>query len=140
MKYFGSRPYRIDSKGRVALPAAFRDGIGEEKCAYIAPDTSQNCLLVFASDEFESFVERMQEAKRDGKFTQRQVTAFMASVAQSNVDSQGRISLPEHLRDFANLEKDVTLIGFGGYIQIFPQEAYDPVASPEHVADVSGIL
>lgn len=82
----------------------------------------------------------MQTAKREGTFSQHQVTGFMASVAQTNVDSQGRVTLPEHLRVFAKLEKDVTLIGWGGYIQVFPQEAYDTSVMPENVADVSGIL
>lgn len=140
MNNFGSRPYRIDSKGRVALPAGFRDGIEDEKCVYLAPDISQKCLLVFSPEEFEGFVERMQTAKREGTFSQHQVTGFMASVAQANIDSQGRVTLPEHLRTFAKLEKDVTLICWGGYIQIFPQSAYDTTVMPENVADVSGIL
>ena len=101
MEFFGAYQHRIDAKGRVALPAVFRDGFGEERVCYIAAETSQRCLTVYPADEFKLMVGRLQEAKREGRFTQRQLTNFMAAVSQSSIDAQGRINLPEHLRDFS---------------------------------------
>ncbi len=101
MEFFGAYQHRIDAKGRVALPAVFRDGFGEDRVCYIAAETSQRCLTVYPADEFKLMVARLQDAKREGRFTQRQLTNFMAAVAQSSIDAQGRINLPDHLRDFA---------------------------------------
>lgn len=140
MEFFGAHQHRIDAKGRLALPAVFRDGFGAEKLAYIVPEQSQNCLTVYNSDGFKAMVERLQDAKRAGRFTQRQLTNFMAAVSQSSIDSQGRINLPDHLRSFANLDKDATLIGAANHIAIFPADVHSPEAALEDLIDISDLL
>jgi MraZ protein len=140
VEFFGAYQHRIDAKGRVALPSVFRDGFGEERVCFIAPETSQRCLTVYAGDEFKLLVTRMQDAKREGRFTQRQLTNFMAAVAQSSIDAQGRINLPEHLRDFAGIDKDATLIGAANHIAVFPAEVHSPEAALDDLIDVSDLL
>jgi len=140
VEFFGAYQHRIDAKGRVALPAVFRDGFGETRTCYIAPETTQQCLTVYAPDEFKAMVGRLQEAKRQGRFSQRRLTNYMAAIAQSSIDSQGRINLPEHLRDFANIEKDATLIGAANHIAIFPAEVHSPEAALDDLIDVSDLL
>ncbi len=140
MEFFGAYQHRIDAKGRVALPAVFRDGFGEERVCYIAAETSQRCLTVYSADEFKLMVGRLQEAKREGRFTQRQLTNFMAAVSQSSIDAQGRINLPEHLRDFASIDKDATLIGAANHIAVFPAETHSPEAALDDLIDVSDLL
>ena len=140
MEFFGAHQHRIDSKGRVALPAAFRDGFGAGRVAYIVPEPSQQCLTVYARDEFRAMVERLQEAKRAGRFTQQQLTNFMASIAQTSIDSQGRINLPDHLRAFADLDRDATLIGAANHIAIFPAEVHSPEAALDELIDISDLL
>ena len=140
MEFFGAYQHRIDAKGRVALPAVFRDGFGEERVCYIAAETSQRCLTVYSADQFKLMVGRLQEAKREGRFTQRQLTNFMAAVSQSSIDAQGRINLPEHLRDFASIDKDATLIGAANHIAVFPAETHSPEAALDDLIDVSDLL
>ena len=140
VEFFGAYQHRIDAKGRVALPAVFRDGFGEERVCYIAAETSQRCLTVYPADEFKLMVGRLQEAKREGRFTQRQLTNFMAAVSQSSIDAQGRINLPEHLRDFASIDKDATLIGAANHIAVFPAETHSPEAALDDLIDVSDLL
>jgi len=140
VEFFGAYQHRIDAKGRVALPAVFRDGFGEERVCYIAAETSQRCLTVYPADEFKLMVGRLQEAKREGRFTQRQLINFMAAVSQSSIDAQGRINLPEHLRDFASIDKDATLIGAANHIAVFPAETHSPEAALDDLIDVSDLL
>ena len=145
MEFFGAYQHRIDAKGRVALPAVFRDGFGESGSAqsricYIAPETSQQCLTVYPADEFKAMVQRLQDAKREGRFSQRQLTNFMAAVAQSSIDAQGRINLPDHLREFANIDKDATLIGAANHIAVFAAEVTSPEAALDDLIDVSDLL
>jgi DNA-binding transcriptional regulator/RsmH inhibitor MraZ len=64
----------------------------------------------------------------------------MAAVAQSSIDSQGRINLPDHLRAYANLGKDATLIGAANHIAIFPAEVHSPEAALDDLIDVSDLL
>ena len=140
MEFFGAHQHRIDDKGRLALPAVFRDGFGDEKLCFIVPEQSQGCLTVYNADGFRAMVERLQDAKRAGRFTQRQLTNFMAAVSQSSIDSQGRINLPEHLRNYANLDKDATLIGAANHIAIFPADVHSPEAALEELIDISDLL
>ena len=143
MEFFGAYQHRIDAKGRVALPAVFRDGFDTDagsRLCFIAPETSQRCLTVYPANEFKLMVERLQAAKREGRFTQRQLTNFMAAVAQSTIDAQGRINLPDHLLEFANIDKDATLIGAANHIAIFPAEVHSPEAALEDLIDVSDLL
>ncbi len=140
MEFFGAHQHRIDDKGRLALPAVFRDGFGDEKLCFIVPEQSQGCLTVYNAIGFRAMVERLQDAKRAGRFTQRQLTNFMAAVSQSSIDSQGRINLPEHLRNYANLDKDATLIGAANHIAIFPADVHSPEAALEELIDISDLL
>jgi len=140
VEFFGAYQHRIDAKGRVALPAVFRDGFGDERVCYIAAEASQQCLTVYPADEFKLMVGRLQEAKRAGRFTQRQLTNFMAAVSQSSIDSQGRINLPDHLRDFASIDKDATLIGAANHIAVFPADVHSPEAALADLIDVSDLL
>jgi len=140
VEFFGAYQHRIDAKGRVALPAVFRDGFGDQRVCFIAPETSQQCLAVYPADEFKLMVGRLQEAKRQGRFTQRQLTNFMAAVAQSSIDAQGRINLPEHLRAFANIDKDATLIGAANHIAVFPADVHNPETALDNLIDVSDLL
>ena len=140
MEFFGAYQHRIDAKGRVALPAAFRDGFGDTRVCFIVPESSQKCLAVYSPDEFKLMVGRMQEAKRNGRFSQNQLTSFMAAVAQSTIDAQGRINLPELLRDFAGIDKDATLIGVANHIAVFPAEVHSPESALDDLLDVSDLL
>jgi MraZ protein len=140
VEFFGAHQHRIDDKGRLALPAVFRDGFGDEKLCFIVPEQSQGCLTVYNAIGFRAMVERLQDAKRAGRFTQRQLTNFMAAVSQSSIDSQGRINLPEHLRNYANLDKDATLIGAANHIAIFPADVHSPEAALEELIDISDLL
>jgi MraZ protein len=140
VEFFGAHQHRIDAKGRVALPAVFRDGFGEQRVCYIAPEPSQRCLAVYDAEEFTNMVARLQDAKRNGRFTQAQVTNYMAAIAQSAIDAQGRIILPDHLRAYAGLDKDATLIGAANHIAIFPAEVHSPEAALDDLIDVSDLL
>jgi len=140
VEFFGAHQHRIDSKGRVALPATFRDGFGEERVAFVVPEQSQRCLTIYPPTEFRAMVERLQAAKRAGRYTQRQLTNFMAAVAQTSIDSQGRINLPDHLRSFADIDRDATLIGAANHIAIFSAEVHSPEAALDELIDISDLL
>jgi len=140
VEFFGAHQHRIDTKGRVALPAVFRTGFGDDRLCFVVPEQSQKALAVYAADEFRAMVDRLQEAKRAGRFTQHQFTNFMAAVAQSPIDSQGRIKLPDHLRAYAGIDKDATLIGVANHIAIFAADVHSPEAALDELIDISDLL
>lgn len=140
VELFGAHEHRIDAKGRVALPAQFRDRFKPEQTCIIAPEANQRCLVVFTPHDFTEVVEGFKEKKRQGRFTQRQFTGFMGSVSQSTIDSQGRILLSDHLREYASLDKDAFIIGTGNHISIFAAEQYNPEVSLANVPDLSELL
>lgn len=140
MEFFGAHQHRIDAKGRVALPAVFRAGFGEELVCFVVPEQSQKALAVYPADEFKAMVDRLQEAKRNGRFSQREFTNLMAAVAQSSIDSQGRINIPDHLRAYAGIEKDATLIGVANHIAVFAADVHSPEAALDELIDISDLL
>jgi len=140
VEFWGAHQHRIDAKGRLALPAVFRDEFAKDKTCFIIPEPSQGCIAVYTRDGFREMVDRLQEAKRAGSFSQAQLTSFLATVGQSTIDSQGRINVPEHLRTFAGLAKDATLIGAANHIAIFAAEVRSPEAALDDLPDISGLL
>ncbi len=140
MDFYGSHTHRIDAKGRLALPAVFRDAFAEEQVCFIVPEINQHCLSVYPAEAFRGMVDRLQQAKRDGKLTQKQLTNVMAAIAQSPIDSQGRINVPDRLRTWADLDKDATIVGVANHLAVFAAEVTSPDAALDELPDISNLL
>ena len=132
--------HSIDAKGRVIVPAKFREELGE---SFVVPQGLDGCLFVFPNSEWQNFEEKLKSLPMANKDARKFVRFFLAGAALVEVDKQGRILLPAVLREFAALEKDVVLVGVGSRVEIWDKKRWEDATSfddmdevAEHMADL----
>ena len=118
----GEYNHTIDAKGRLIVPAKFREVLGDE---FVVTKGLDNCLFVYPNDEWTRFEEKLKSLPLTNKNARQFTRFFLAGAAACEVDKQGRILLPQVLREFASLEKDVVLVGVASRIEIWSRELWD---------------
>lgn len=118
----GEYKHSIDSKGRIIIPAKFRESLGEN---FIVTRGLDGCLFGYPINEWATVEEKLQDlpmAKRDArKFTR----FFYSAATECKIDKQGRVNLPKTLIDFAKLEKNCYLVGVSNRIEIWNKEKWE---------------
>lgn len=119
--FLGEYQHTLDAKGRLSLPAKFR---GEMTGRLILVKGLENCLYVFSTEDYASFLSQLTErGDFDPKY--RQVRRFFtAGAVEAELDSAGRISVPGVLREYAGLERDVSVIGNDDRVEIWNTERW----------------
>ncbi len=114
--FLGDYQHTLDAKGRVSLPAKFR---GEMTGKLVIAKGFEGCLYIYPAEKYGEFVDRLME--RDDFNPQfRKVRRFFTSGAvETELDATGRVSLPQILREYAGLDKDVSITGNGDRIEIW---------------------
>ncbi|MGE1063725.1 division/cell wall cluster transcriptional repressor MraZ [Megasphaera paucivorans] len=120
--FMGEHSHTIDAKGRLILPAKFREELGS---SFIVTRGLEGCLSVYTMESWTDFAQAMQ------KFTTSKgnVRAFkrfvFGSAAEVEFDRQGRILIPGNLREYAHLEKEVVVLGTGDKVEIWSKAVFD---------------
>ncbi len=119
--FLGTHTPRLDDKGRLALPAKFRN---EFEGGLVITKGQERCLFVFPMAEFA----RITDLLRSAPVTQRSVRdfsrVFFASASHEVPDAQGRITVPQPLRDYAGLSKDCVVIGANSRVEVWAAAAW----------------
>jgi MraZ protein len=119
--FLGEHQHSLDAKGRVILPARFRDQL--EGGAVMAK-ALDGCLAVYPVDEFERVAANLREARARGATERQAARTYFAGAVEIAPDKQGRVAVPGHLRTFANLEREVIVAGNFDHIEIWNAEAF----------------
>ncbi|MBE7323235.1 division/cell wall cluster transcriptional repressor MraZ [Nocardioides sp. Y6] len=114
--FFGTYTPKIDDKGRLFLPAKFREELAE---GLVVTRGQERCLTIWSLEDFTKLTERLQQAPVTNKGTRDYVRMLFAAASQEVPDKQGRISIPPVLREYASLRKDVVVIGSMNRIEIW---------------------
>ena len=130
----GEYNHTIDPKGRVIVPAKFRDALGEH---FVVTKGLDGCLFVYDEKEWTLFEEKLKTLPITNKEARAFVRFFLAGAAEVETDKQGRILLPSVLREYAELEKDVVLIGAGGRVEIWSKGRWDRTAQFDDVNEIA---
>ena len=131
--FMGEYDHTIDSKGRVIIPAKFRQDLGEQFVITLGLD---GCLFVYPMDEWAHFIEELK--KLPGTKEGRQLQSyFMAVAAACETDKQGRVLIPNKLREHCKLEKDVVLVGVINKIELWSKELWDSNNNYEDVDQIA---
>ncbi len=129
--FYGEYRHTVDSKGRLFIPAKFREKLGTE---FILSRGLDECIWVYPMAEWERFTEKL-EALPMAK--DRQIRRFFyAGAYEGSVDAQGRVTISQKFRDFAHLEKDVVILGHKTHFEIWPASAWDGIESNIDVNDI----
>ncbi|MEO9170672.1 MAG: division/cell wall cluster transcriptional repressor MraZ [Candidatus Aquilonibacter sp.] len=128
-RFTGSVEHALDDKGRLIVPARFRERLGAGFVITIAqPDP---CLALYPSVTWAEFCGRLEEAPRKDERFRRLVRHLFAHTEEVACDAQGRLLLPVALRAYAGIERDVTSIGALTRVEIWAKERYAAHAAPE---------
>jgi len=118
----GEYRHTIDPKKRLSMPAKFREEMGKK---VVATRGLENCLFVYPIKEWKEKVEKIMRLPM-GQADSRGFSRFMlAGAVETEVDSLGRILIPDFLRDFAKLKGTVAVIGVGERVEIWDTKAWD---------------
>ena len=119
--FMGEYNHTIDEKGRIIVPSKFREQLGDN---FVVTQGLDGCLFVYSNEEWENFVVGLKglPGNKDGRQLQRY---FMAGAVSCEVDKQGRILIPQSLRTYAGIDKDVTVIGNGNKVEIWNTDTWN---------------
>jgi len=119
--FFGTYTPKLDEKGRLFLPAKFRDQLTE---GLVVTRGQERCLTVWAMADFQGMTDRLREAPVTNKGARDYVRMLFAAASQEVPDKQGRISIPPVLREYASLSKEVMVIGAMNRVEIWDPTAW----------------
>jgi MraZ protein len=114
--FLGTFEHSLDAKGRVILPAKFREDL--ESGAFLAKSLD-GCLALYTAEGFGQVTHDMQEIARRGGSERNVVRSFAAGATEATPDRQGRITIPANLRAFAGLEREVVINGVINRVEIW---------------------
>lgn len=128
-RFTGSVDHALDDKGRLIVPARFRERLGAGFVLTIAqPDP---CLALYPSVTWSEFCARLEEAPRKDERFRRLVRQLFAHTEEVACDAQGRLLIPTTLRTYAGIDRDVTSIGALNRVEVWAKERYADHAAPE---------
>ena len=123
----GANSINLDSKGRIAIPAKYRDGINEsaESHMIVTCDPYENCLLIFTLKHWETTEADLQALSNSKPLFRRLKRIMLAHATEVDMDANGRLLIPSVLRERANLNKESMLIGQGNTFQLWNENEWN---------------
>ncbi len=132
--FLGTHAPKLDDKGRVILPAKFRDELAS---GIVVTRGQENCLYVFTAREFESLHEKIRQAPVTSKVARDFLRVFLSGASAETPDKQNRITLPANLRTYAGLSHDLAVVGAGNRVEIWDAATWDAYLA-NHESTFSG--
>lgn len=120
--FLGTHNPKLDEKGRLFLPAKFRDRLA---AGLVVTRGQERCLYVFPMDEFVRLAAQMQQAPTTSKAARDYMRVFLSGASDEVPDKQGRVTIPAGLREYAGLSKDCTVIGTGARVEVWDTAAWN---------------
>ncbi len=120
--FLGTHTPRLDDKGRLFLPAKFRDRLAG---GLVVTRGQERCLYLFPMDEFLRVAENMRNTPLTNKRARDYLRVFLSGASDEIPDKQGRVTVPSALRQYAGLTRDCTVIGAGTRVELWDTIAWD---------------
>ncbi len=119
--FTGEYHHTLDGKGRVIIPSRLREGLGDR---FVVTRGLDHCLFVYPSSEWVRLEQKMKQlslTKRDARAFMR---LFFSGAMEVEADNQGRVLVPQNLREYAGIEKEVMFIGVSNRVEIWSEQAW----------------
>lgn len=129
--FLGTYTPRLDDKGRLILPAKFREQL---EAGVVVTRGQERCLYVFPLAEFERLADQLRQAPVTSKQARDYLRVFLSGASDESVDKQGRVTIPPNLRTYAGLGRDVAVIGAGQRVEIWDSSAWDTYLAEQEQA------
>ena len=133
--FIGEFEHSVDAKGRVIMPAKLREDIGEK---FIITKGLDGCLFAYSQEEWNNFEGKLKALPLTNKNARDFVRFFLSGATECEIDKQGRFLIAGNLREYANMEKDVVIIGVGTRLEIWNKKVWvskDQEISADEIAE-----
>ena len=127
----GEYEHSLDAKGRLIMPAKLRQDIGEK---FVITKGLDGCLFVFSQNEWSNFESKLKELPLTNKNARDFVRFFLSGATECEIDKQGRFLLVNTLREYAEITKEVIIIGVGTRLEIWNKEKWKKYNSDENIS------
>jgi len=122
LSYIGEYLHSLDPKGRIAMPSRFREELGDK--FIITKGFDDECLYAYSMDEWENIIAKLKTLPTADKDVRAFIRFFAAGAAECEADKQGRILIPQSLREHAGLVKDVFITGAITKVEIWDKDKW----------------
>jgi MraZ protein len=119
--FIGEYPHSIDAKKRLSLPSKVRSELGS---TVVVTRGLDQCLFVYPIKTWEALAEKLGSMPIGEAGTRSFVRLMLAGAVDTEVDSQGRILIPDYLKDYAGLSKDVIIAGLWNRLEVWDEVAW----------------
>ncbi len=127
----GEYEHSLDAKGRLIMPAKLRTDMGEK---FIITKGLDGCLFVFSQIEWSNFESKLKELPLTNKNARDFVRFFLSGATECEIDKQGRFLLVNTLRKYAEITKEVIIIGVGTRLEIWNKDKWKKYNSNENIS------
>ncbi|AUJ26780.1 division/cell wall cluster transcriptional repressor MraZ [Virgibacillus dokdonensis] len=134
--FMGEFQHNIDAKGRIIVPSKFRDQLGD---SFVVTRGLDQCLFVYPMEEWSILEEKLKKLPLTKKDARAFTRFFFSGAVECEIDKQGRINIPQSLRNYAGIEKECVVIGVSNRIEIWSSEQWDSYVtdSEESFAEIA---
>ncbi len=118
----GEYQHSLDEKGRLIIPAKFREDLGEN---FVVTRGLDNCLFAYPLSQWKTIEEKVKELPTSQAETRAFVRMFFSGAVEVELDKQGRIVIPQQLREHAHIDRDTYVIGVSTKVEIWAKEVWE---------------
>lgn len=129
--FIGEYQHTLDPKNRVIMPAKFREKLGD---SFVMTKGMDNCLFIYANEEWRNVEEKLKSLPMTNKDARAFVRFFFAGASECDLDKQGRMVMPTHLKEYAKIDKDLVIIGVSTRIEIWSREEWNKFNSDANIS------
>ncbi len=130
----GEYNHSLDAKGRIIIPAKLREQLGDR---FVICKGLDHCLFAFPNEEWAKFENKIQALPLTKSDARKFSRHFFAGASEAELDKQGRALLPQSLREYAGLDKDVVLCGVGGRVELWDKESWEAYSQYDDVEELA---
>lgn len=130
--FMGEYYHNIDSKGRAIIPAKFREEPGK---TFILTKGLDKCLVIYTMEDWKVFEEKMKQFPTTDEGVRRFFHFLFSGACECETDSQGRIIIPQNLRKYANISKEIVSIGVVNKVEIWSKSNWETYNDEDNFID-----
>jgi MraZ protein len=133
--FLGEYQHSVDEKGRIVMPSKFRDGLDD---GVVVTKGQEHCLYVFPMSRWEEEVAKVNRLPRTNRRNRNYARSFFGGATDQTTDKQGRLQIPQALRSYAGIDKDVMIVGVADRVEIWDVSAWEALSgeADELYADI----
>lgn len=140
--FYGEYQHTVDPKGRVIVPSRFREGLGEK---FIMTKGLDNCLYAYSPEEWAGLESKAKALPLSDPNARAFIRFFFSGATECEVDKQGRILIPQNLREYAGLDKEIYIIGVSNKVEVWDKAKWESYSGsellkPESIAESMAML